>query len=357
MELEHPQTQFGLPNSPPPTPNSARRRIRTSPNSNYYAVLAANRNKRHGFAAFGLSPPEHISPREEPHQFSYTRQEREEDSESESDAADDENEEDEDDDSDASDESDNSAEDKASVRSKGKRPAFSSDQDSDLIDRRPSVIRSHDDADFTLEDISEDDIAYDELPVIRPDFIEEARSVAGSKGSERDIVDRLKDLSCGREEELERARLFDAEQRARYKRRSKRWSVGGYKKRSHTQSVGSQSSGHEDLELQDELQSLGGTSRRLRRRTQGPEDHERPNRTSLMFDDPPRELEELAVEDPPPLLDSDGDLWDDDDDSDGIEEIDLILPQWLMALDSNPPSRPSTAVSVASIVLAPSTPV
>jgi hypothetical protein len=175
----------------------------------------------------------------------------------------------------------------------------------------------------------------------------------GSKASERDIIDRLKELNCGGKEESERARRFESAQREAYRRRKKRWSIGGYKKRSHAQSVGSQSSGHEDVEPLDNIQLPGASARRLRRRTQGPDEVERPSRTSLMFDDPPKELEELAVEDepPPPLSDSDGDLWSDDEDSDGIEDIELILPHWLMDLESNPPSRPSTAASIVSAIL------
>lgn len=338
MELQNPPTQFNLPNSPPATPNPARSRNTSA--ANYYA---ASRRKRQGIANFGLSPPEYIAPRGQGHQFSYTPPDRDRSSsDSESDAADDE-----------SDES------KVSVRSKGKEPAPSSDQDSDIHERRPSVIRSlNEDTDFTIEELSDNDISYDDREVIHPDQTEDAKSDFGSKASERDIVDALKDLNCGDKEESERARKFENAQREAYRRRKKRWSVGGYKKRSHAQSVGSQSSGHEDVELLDDIHHPGASVRRLRRRTQGPEDIERPSRTSLMFDDPPKELEELAVEGepPPPLSDSDGDLWSDDEDSDGIEDIELLLPHWLMDLESNPPSRPSTAVSIASAVLDTSTP-
>ena len=342
MELQNPPTQLKLPNSPPPTPHHARHRKRISPNANYYAVLAADRaNKRRGIANFSISPPDYISPQGEGHQFSYTPPDRDrESSESESDVADD------DDESETSDLS----------NVKGKEPAPSSDKDSDIHDRRPSVIRSlNEDTDFTIEELSDDDIGYDDHEIIYPDSTEDARSDLGSKASERDILDSLKDLTCGDKEELERARRFETAQRETYRRRKKRWSVGGYKKRSHAQSVGSQSSGHEDVEPLDHVHPMhlpGEHPRRLRRRTQGPEEAERPSRTSLIFEDPPRELEELAVidEPPPPLSDSDGDLWSDDDDSDGIEEVELLLPHWLMELESNPPSRPSTAVSVTSVI-------
>jgi len=267
-----------------------------------------------------------------------------ESSESESDAADDESE----------------TSDGSSRVGKGKEPAPSSDRDSDIHERRPSVIRSlNEDTDFTIEELSDNDIGYDDLVVIRPDQTEDARSDFGSRVSERDVLDALKDLTCGNKEESERARKFEAAQRESYRRRKKRWSIGGYKKRSHAQSVGSQSSGHEDVEPLDDIHKPGASARRLRRRTQGPEDSERPSRVSLMFEDPPKELEELAVEDepPPPLLsDSDADLWsdEDDEDSDGIEEVELLLPHWLMELESNPPSRASTAASIASAIHDPS---
>jgi hypothetical protein len=209
-----------------------------------------------------------------------------------------------------------------------------------------------------IEELSDNDIGHDHLEVILPDQTEDASSDRVSKASERDILDRLKELNCGDREEAERARRFEDAQRAAYRKRKKRWSVGGYKKRSHAQSVGSHSSGHEDVEPLDDTPSISASVRRLRRRTQGPDDNERPNRTSLMFGDPPKELEELAVEDepPPPLLsDSDGDLWsddeEDDDDSDGPEDIEYLLPHWLMDLESNPPSCPSTAASIASLII------
>ena len=340
MELQNPPAQLNFPNSPPPTPNAAR--ARNPSTTSFYAAAAAARRKRQGIAAFGISPPEYIAPRGGAHQFSYTPPNRDRQSDSESDAADDESEESDDDDEDSEDD----------ASEKGKKRAASSDHESEISERRPSIVRALDeDTDFTVEDLSDNDIGHDHLEIVHPDQIEDARSDLGSKASERDIIDRLKDLNCGREEELERARQFERTQRENYRRRQKRWSMGGYKKRSHAQSVGSQSSGHEDIEPLDDIQLPGASARRLRRRTQGPEDQERPNRTSLMFDDPPRELEELAVDDepPPPLLDSD-DEWSDDEDSDGIEDIELLLPHWLMDLESNPPSRPSTAVSIASAI-------
>jgi hypothetical protein len=295
-------------------------------------------------ANFGLSPPEHLAPKGLGHQFSYTPPDRDRPpSDSESDAAESESE--------------------ASIHSKGKAAAPSSGQDSDLRGRQPSVIRPVDeDTDFTVEELSDDDIGHDDLPVIRPDQTEDARSNDGSKVSERDIIEALNKLRCGAEEEQEKAQQFETAQRESYQRRKKRWSIGGYKKRSHAQSVGSQSSGHEDVEPLDDIHLPGASARRLRRRTYEPEDGVRPSRTSLLFEDPPRELEELAVyDDPPPLLsDTDADRWsdddDDDDDDDSVEEIELLLPTWLMEIESNP-SRPSTAGSLASAPgIRPSTP-
>ncbi|KIW05493.1 hypothetical protein, variant [Verruconis gallopava] len=325
MELRNPPTQFSFPNlqpnSPPATPNSTQ--PRNTFGASYYSSAY---RRRHGIAKFGLSPPDYIAPKGEGHQFSYTPPDRDGPSDSESDPVDE--------------ESDTSSQIEHEVL------AVSSEQDSDVLERRTSTIRSiNEDTDFTLEELSDDDIGHDDLEVIYPDQTEDAKSENGSKASECDIIDALKNLKCKDKEELARALQFDAAQREAYQKRKKRWSVGGYKKRSHAQSVGSQSSGHEDIEPLDDIHLPGASARRLRRRTQGPEDSEPPNRTSLIFDDPPKELEELAVEDPPPLLDSDGELWSDDD---GVEEIELLLPAWLMDLESNPPSRPSTAVSVES---------
>jgi hypothetical protein len=94
-----------------------------------------------------------------------------------------------------------------------------------------------DDTDFTVEELSSDDIGYDDVQVIFPDQTEDAKSEAGSKAGERDIIDALKQLQCGGEEEQERAHKFETAQREAYQKRKKRWSVGGYKKRSHAQSV------------------------------------------------------------------------------------------------------------------------
>lgn len=301
-----------------------------------------HRRKHQGIGKYGISPPEYLAPRGQGHGFSYMPPNR---GQSESGSE--------------SDEPEESEKDESLARSsKGKEPlpAPSTDRESSIHERRPSVIRSLEDTDFTIEELSDNDIGHDHLPVIHPDQTEEAESDHASKASERDILDRLKELNCGDREEKERARRFEDAQREAYRKRKKRWSVGGYKKRSHAQSIGSNSSGHEDVELLDDTPSISASARRLRRRTQGPDDSERPNRTSLMFVDPPKELEELAVEDeaPPPLLsDSDGDLWsdDDDDDSDGPEDIEYLLPHWLMDLESNPPSRPSTAASIASAII------
>jgi hypothetical protein len=134
---------------------------------------------------------------------------------------------------------------------------------------------------------------------------------------EPNFVDDFGNLKCSsREEQEAKERLFEAARQAKMVRRRKRWSKGGSHKRNITESIGSNSEDNEDITPLDE-QDVGCSARRLRRRTQGPD--ERP-RKSLIFDDPPREIEELRWMDEHEVAaesQSDGD-------SDGV-----ILPPWL----------------------------
>jgi len=326
MELPHGAESFTFPNprpsSPPTTPSTSRSR-----NTSAASYTSIPQNKRHAFVNLGVSPPENIEPKGLAHQFSYTPPDREPSPSDSSSSSDD---------VDTSDEAE---------------PVPEFETHSDVPDRRPSVIRQIDEeTDFTVEEISDNDIGYDdETEIVRPDQTEDAESEHGdtdaSGQQQQDLLDALKNLQCGGPQEQEKAQEFEVAQREKYIKRRKRWSQGGLGKRSHAQSIGSDSSDNADIEPLDDIHQLGASARRLRRRTYGPVDGERPNRTSLILDNPPAEIEEFgfdaAIDIPPALIsDSDDELSSDDDPSN--EEQDLLVPNWLMEVDSNP-SRPSTA--------------
>jgi hypothetical protein len=317
------------PSSPPVTPGSSRSR-----NTSATSYTAIQDNKRHGFFNLGISPPENLEPRGLGHQFSYTPPDRD-DSSSDSSACDDVA----------------PSNDRASDLDHQSVPEVESHDDAS--ERRPSIVRQLDEeTDFTVEELSENDIDYDsDTEVVRPDQTEDAESdkdeAEVKTPHEKDLIDSLKNLHCNPEAQ-EKAQEFEEAQLSKYRRRKKRWSLGGKKKRSHAQSVGSDSSDNADIELVEDFHQLGASARRLRRRTQGPADGERPSRTSLLFDDPPAEIEELRFVDtldPPALvLDSDSDL-EEDSSSDGegslTDDGDMLVPTWLMEVDSDH-SRPST---------------
>jgi hypothetical protein len=299
----------------------------------------------------GISPPENIAPQGLGHAFSYTPPDRDEDessslssssSSTSAKVADDDEQSDEDD------------------------PIPEIETKSDVSKRRASVIRQlDDDSDFEAEEISDDDIAYDDESLhVQPDETEEFESEEEAPEpplEQEDILESLKNLKCGGQQEREKAQEFEEAQRQRYKKKKNRWSVGGTKKRSHTQSIGSKSSDNDDVDALDDLET---GSRRLRRRTYGREDAERPNRSSLLFEIPPAEIEEIGYsetipEDMIPVLepevilssdldsdvdlsssDDDADAEDSDDEDDGelIADEDMLVPAWLMEIDSNPPS-------------------
>jgi hypothetical protein len=323
MEVPHGSERFTFPqarpSSPPATPASSRSR-----NTSATSYTATHDNKRHGFIILGISPPENLEPRGLAHQFSYTPPDRE-DSSSDSSVCDD---------------------DEDSVPEEESFPEVESQDDSS--ERRTSVVRQLDDeTDFTVEELSENDISYDfDTEVVRPDQTEDAETdkdeVEVKVIHEEDLIDSLKNLHCDPAAQ-EKQQEFEETQHNNYLKKKKRWSRGGKKKRSHAQSVGSDSSDNADIELVEEFQHLGASARRLRRRTQGPADGERPSRTSLLYDVPPAEIEELRFMDTldQPTLVSDDDENSSSDEDGSVAEDDLLVPSWLMEVDSNP-SRPST---------------
>ncbi|KAI9837853.1 MAG: hypothetical protein M1819_006787 [Sarea resinae] len=148
--------------------------------------------------------------------------------------------------------------------------------------------------DFTVEEVLDDGPGYEaDLEVMRPDNYEEADSSNG-EGSDKGgqahdpgtgIVNDLRKLHCDGD-------LVEGQdqQGRRYKEKKKRWSAGIFK-RSHSQSIGSDS----DLEDEEALDAhdIGCSARRLRRRVKGPTE-----RSSMIFDDiPPLDIAEVEEPD------------------------------------------------------------
>lgn len=253
----HPQ-----PVSPPVTPASSQ--SRQSSISQISPIFA----KRYGFIGPSDSPPEHIDPTGMGHQFSYTPPQRGISSENSSESDEPINSDDE-----ASDpEVESYSEVAASVRQTSVR-----------------VLAVDDETDFTVEEMSENDMDDSNTKPVQPDHIEDAESVKGNQDTtevDQILAHRLKRLNCDNSSEQ---REFEEVQQKRFRQKKNRWSKGGNHKRNHDESIGS-GTDDDDVEPLD-AQQPGSSARRLRRRTQGPEDKPR---TSLLFDDPPpAEIEEL----------------------------------------------------------------
>ncbi|KAF2402361.1 hypothetical protein EJ06DRAFT_336025 [Trichodelitschia bisporula] len=311
------------PSSPPATPSSSRSRQPSAP----IPAAVPRAQKRNGFILVSYSPPENIEPKGLGHGFSYTpplRRNASSDSSSSS--------------------SDDEDDDVANSAGRASSPQVDTESDAASV-RRPSIVRPLDEeTDFTVEELSDNDIGYDsETEIVRPDQTEDAPSECGSVKRcklDHEILEKFRSLNCDTQERAE----FEKAQRMKYERKKKKWSIGGKKKRSHAQSIGSDSDDVDDLEPM-EAQQVGSSARRLRRRTMGPSDGERP-RTSLIFDEPPAEIEEMIYDgnvDLPPLI-SDDDISPYDEEP-GEDEGEKLLPLWLysqMEVDSDP-SRPSSA--------------
>jgi hypothetical protein len=350
MEVPHrPQSFIALdqrPSSPPATPGSRSR------NTSAASYASFSLSKRFGYSHLGISPPENIEPKGLGYSFSYHPPHRDDDESTNSSSTSTSAEPDDDEESDEND------------------PIPEIETKSDVSKRRTYMIRQlDDDSDFEAEEISDDDISYDDESLhVQPDETEEAESEEDTPEpplEQEDILESLKNLKCGGQQERDKAQEFEEAQRERYKKKKNRWSIGGTKKRSHTQSIGSKSSDNDDIAPIDDLET---GSRRLRRRTYGREEAERPNRSSILFEIPPAEIEEFGYpetihEDMIPVLepvilssdpDSDEDLSasdsddadvedsDDSDDGELIADEDMLVPAWLMEIDSNPPSPTST---------------
>jgi hypothetical protein len=258
------------PTSPPPTPG-------TVPHMRY--ASAANHitpnHKRRGYPIFTQSPPfEFIEPTGQGYQFRYTRNQGQDLSSRPSTAS-------------------------------GAGPETTS-VNSDVQPVSPicaDVVqpRAVEYADFELEEIASDSGIHSESEILHPDMVEEVNSEhAAEERLEADthISGTFAKLNCGPDSESE------SEQSRRYRKKKKRWSAGVFK-RTHSQSVGSDSD-IEDAEAMD-AHDVGSSARRLRRRVRGPGD-----RSSLIFEDIPgqqimevEEPEEAGASKRPPSISSD----------------------------------------------------
>ncbi|KAF2083660.1 hypothetical protein K490DRAFT_69579 [Saccharata proteae CBS 121410] len=137
----------------------------------------------------------------------------------------------------------------------------------------PRNIWTVSDGDFTIEELpDDDDTSYaSQTEIIRPSGFEEAPHFRDDHG----VSAHLARLNCDDESAAESS--GEALQRRRYERKKKRWSSGLFK-RSHSQSVGSDTDA-DDVDGVD-AHDVGSSARRLRRRVRGPGD-----RSSLIFED------------------------------------------------------------------------
>ncbi|KAF2457364.1 hypothetical protein BDY21DRAFT_23871 [Lineolata rhizophorae] len=185
---------------------------------------------------------------------------------------------------------------------------FNDEEEEEDGDRKGNTSRRHPattplaEASFTIEEVSENDIGYDDsdTEVVHPTLVEDAQS---DKAKEEDcdvdgpFLRTFNNLQCDADSESS----DEEERRRRYERKKKRWSAGLYK-RTHAQSVGSDSD-PDDPECLD-AHDVGSSARRLRRRVHGPGD-----RSSIVLDERPS----IVVEEPedgvsvtgPPSLPSD----------------------------------------------------
>jgi len=155
-------------------------------------------------------------------------------------------------------------------------------------DPRPVVRRRlvHE-SDLSIEEFfgSERDLGSD-VEILRPDPSDDSdsdneRPNTSNTNGHAGIEQSFQRLHCGDPE--------DDEEMRRYLRRKKRWS-GRLFKRSHSQSIGSDTDGDDSDAL--DAHDVGSSARRLRRRVRGPG-----QRASLIFDEYPRQ-HILEVEEP-----------------------------------------------------------
>ncbi|KAI9816559.1 MAG: hypothetical protein M1827_001691 [Pycnora praestabilis] len=147
------------------------------------------------------------------------------------------------------------------------------------------MMGAHDE-EFTIEELRDSDISYgSDIEVLHPDQYEDvgsARDKLENFGEDADKVDEqrnnilsgLQMLHCD-DDEGPPGPTYEHDRR--YRKKKKRWSAGIFK-RTHSQSIGSDSDSN-DSEILD-AQDIGSSARRMRRRVKGPGD-----RNSSIFDD------------------------------------------------------------------------
>src|SRR6266480_2811441 len=190
------------PDSPPVTPSSSQSR------QSSMSQISPTSTKRYGFIGLGYSPPEHIDPTGTGYQFSYTPPQRDRSSDSSSE----------------SDEIINSDDEASEPEVESYSEAAAS--------VRLRVRLVDDETDFTVEEVSENDMGDDsDTSPVQPDHIEDAEDVKGNQdGTEQHILaERLEKLSCGSSGQRE----FEEAQQQRLDQKRKRWSKGGSHKRNH----------------------------------------------------------------------------------------------------------------------------
>lgn len=209
--------------------------------------------------------------------------------------------------------------------------SFSESEESHTKEERPTARRVEV-ADFELEEVESDPEYDSETEVVRPDHFEDASSERATEErleADTGIISKFSGLHCTGE-------LNDEEeQRASYRKKKKRWSAGIFK-RSHSQSVGSDTD-IEDSEALD-AHDVGSSARRLRRRVRGPGE----NQSSLIFDELPN-TNIVEVEEPDDVGSSKGPPSIPSDDGFTLD----ALPFWVlddpMDMDWDS-SRPSSAM-------------
>lgn len=214
-------------------------------------------------------------------------------------------------------EDDSSADDSASVVDEPSRP--------DDI-----AVITVKDGDFDVEEISDNDIGYDdETEVVRPDGFEDAKDRQDGSGDDAGIARSFGELNC-EDENIS----TEEEVRRRSARRKKRWS-GRQFKRTYSQSFGSDTD-EADLGSLGSHESGTGT-RRLRRRLNG---HvgEAGDRSSLILEDL-GDSYTFAEEEPggitrPPSIPSD---------LEGLQALPFWVYQDRMEVDSASSGPPSSA--------------
>lgn len=153
------------------------------------------------------------------------------------------------------------------------------------------VVEEHA-ANFTVEEFGESDYdefdSNDEENIIRPHQYEDAESdqAHSAMGSEIDsrILSDFRNLGCGEQDLLaDREAWLEAK---RAEKRRKRRSSGSVKKRTLSQSIGSDSDDEDLQPVQLDANEAGSSARRLRRKLAG-------DRTSLTFEDPPPIIPEI----------------------------------------------------------------